>query len=99
MKYQIELANKIRNGRAVGNEFVVTMRPIGRSGILERFATREEAAAWIAAQEAPLTCDECGSTRTAADFYDPSSSEPRCKECVDGFWEMMGDDPCGKDWR
>lgn len=48
--YQIEIANKIRNGRAVGTEYVVTMRPIGRSGIVARFDTREEAAAWIAAQ-------------------------------------------------
>lgn len=46
---QIELANKIRNGRAVGNEYVVTRRDEtpSKSGILARFNTREEAAAWI----------------------------------------------------
>ena len=43
-----ELANKIYKGRAVGNEWVVTQRPIGRTGTLARFDTREEAAAWIA---------------------------------------------------
>jgi len=48
---------------------------------------------------AALTCDECGETKDAAQFCDPTASEPHCKECADGFWEMMGDDPCGKDWR
>jgi len=45
--YQIELANRVRNGRAVGNEYVVTRRSLGMSGIVARFATREEAQEWI----------------------------------------------------
>lgn len=45
--YQIEIANK-RRGR--GTQFVVTRRPIGMTGILERFDTRESAEAWIDAQ-------------------------------------------------
>lgn len=45
--YQLELANKVRNGRAVGNEYVITQRAIGRNGIVERFDTREEAEAWL----------------------------------------------------
>lgn len=48
--YQIELANKIRNGRTVGNLYVVTRRPIGMTAILATFNTREEAQAWIDAQ-------------------------------------------------
>jgi hypothetical protein len=50
--FQIELANKIRNGRAVGNLYVVTRRPIGNSGIVATFDTREQAEGWIAEQEA-----------------------------------------------
>jgi hypothetical protein len=46
--YQIEIANKIRNGRAVGTDYVVTRRPDGFTSILARFNTRDEAAAWIA---------------------------------------------------
>ena len=46
-----------------------------------------------------LTCDECGQTRDATEFCDPTASEPHCKECAEGFWEMMGDDPCGKNWE
>jgi hypothetical protein len=45
--YQIELANKIRNGRSVGNLYVVTRRPIGKTAILASFGTREEAQAWV----------------------------------------------------
>ena len=45
--YQIEIANRIRNGRAVGTDYVVTRRPDGLCTILARFATRDEAAAWI----------------------------------------------------
>lgn len=46
-----------------------------------------------------LTCGDCDGTKPETEFYDPSASEPACKACADGFWEMMGDDPCGKDWR
>lgn len=46
---QIEIANLIRNGRAVGTEYVVTNRDTGRSGIVARFETRREAEAFIAA--------------------------------------------------
>lgn len=46
-----------------------------------------------------LTCDECGDTKATIDFCDPSASEPHCKTCAAGFWEMMGDDPCGKGWQ
>jgi hypothetical protein len=56
-RYQIELANKIGriNGRvcAVGNAYIVTRRPDGYSGELVRFATREEARAWITERSAP----------------------------------------------
>ncbi len=45
-----------------------------------------------------LTCGECGKTDEASMFCDPTASEPHCKDCAEGFWEMMGDDPCGKDW-
>jgi hypothetical protein len=48
--YTIEIANRIKHGRAVGTDFVVTRRPEGFSSILARFATRDEAAAWIAAR-------------------------------------------------
>ena len=44
----IELANRIRHGRAVGNEYVVTNRDEGNSMIIARFDTREDAAAYIA---------------------------------------------------
>lgn len=47
-----------------------------------------------------LTCDECGDTKLASEFCDPSASESHtCNACADGFWEMMGDDPCGKGWQ
>jgi hypothetical protein len=46
-RYQIELANKVRRGRAVGNEYVVTRRPEGMTTILARFDSHEEAQAWI----------------------------------------------------
>lgn len=49
--YQIELANKVVNGRAVGNLYVVTRRPIGMTGIVAKFDTREQAVTWIAEQE------------------------------------------------
>lgn len=42
-KYQLELANKIRGGRAVGNEYVVTRRSIGLSTIIARFDTKAKA--------------------------------------------------------
>ena len=48
--YQVEIANRIRHGRAVGTDFVVTKRPIGLTAIVARFATREQAEAWIAVQ-------------------------------------------------
>lgn len=50
--YQIEIANKTRNGRAVGTEYVVTRRPVGNSTILVRFDERADAVAWIAGQVA-----------------------------------------------
>jgi hypothetical protein len=52
-EYQIELANKVRHGRAVGNRYVVTRRPSGHSGVVAEFDTREEAEAWIVAQVTP----------------------------------------------
>jgi hypothetical protein len=51
--YQIEIANRIFSGRAVGTDYVVTQRPICRTGILARFRTREEAQAWIDAARQP----------------------------------------------
>lgn len=44
---RIELANKIRGGRTVGNEYVVTRRDEGKSGIIAKFDTREQAQAFI----------------------------------------------------
>ena len=44
----IEIANKIRHGRAVGTLWVVTHRDENNSGIVARFDTREEAVAYIA---------------------------------------------------
>lgn len=46
-RYQIELANKIRGGRAVGNLYVATRRPDGFSGILFSSESHEETQAWI----------------------------------------------------
>ena len=42
-------------------------------------------------------CAECGAENVPS--YQPYDSDPQCCECVDGFWEMMGDDPCGKNWE
>jgi hypothetical protein len=57
--YQIELANKIGriNGQlcAIGTEYIVTQRALGRSGALARLPTREAAAKWIAEREAAHT--------------------------------------------
>ena len=50
MRFQIELANKVWRGRAIGSEYVVTRRPDGLTGILARFDTREDAEAWIRRQ-------------------------------------------------
>lgn len=52
--YQIELANKIQGGKSVGTFFVVTQRPIGRSGIIVSFDSQEEAEAWINKAEAAI---------------------------------------------
>ena len=49
----IEIANKIRNGRAVGTLWVVTRRDENNSGIVARFETREEAVAYIASHTHP----------------------------------------------
>jgi len=46
-----------------------------------------------------LTCNECGETKQVSEFYDSTASEPHSKTCIDGEWEMNGDDPCGKNWR
>lgn len=53
---QIELANKVLHGRAVGNEYVVTRRDEtpSRSGILARFDTRDEAVAFIQRNISPV---------------------------------------------
>ncbi len=48
MTYQIEIANRIERGRCVGNDYVVTQRPIGQTAILARFPEREDAEKWIA---------------------------------------------------
>ena len=69
-------------------------------GFWDRDTERHGGAVVIEDAPAPaLTCGECGETRAASEFCDPSASEPHCKECAAGFWEMMGDDPCGKGWR
>ncbi len=49
--YAIEIANKIVRGKAVGTEYVVTQRPIGKPTILARFDTRGEAERWITSQK------------------------------------------------
>ncbi len=51
-RYQIELANRVRRGRVVGNDYVVTRRPERITSILVRCPTRFEAAKWIADQYA-----------------------------------------------
>lgn len=61
--YQIELANKIVKGRAVGNLYVVTRRPIGMSGIIAKFDTREEAQAWIDEQGSKAARDAAARAR------------------------------------
>ena len=48
--YQIEIANRIRGGRAVGTDYVVTRRPLGQTAILTRLPSREKAVAWIRAR-------------------------------------------------
>lgn len=45
--YVIELANKIRGGRSVGNVYVVTRRGVGMSGILSRHDSKGAALKWI----------------------------------------------------
>lgn len=45
--YVVELANKIRNGRAVGNVYVVTRRGVGMSGIISRHDSKGAALHWI----------------------------------------------------
>lgn len=51
--YTIEIANRVRNGRVVGIDYVVTQRGIGRTGILARRGTRAEAEDWIAEHDRP----------------------------------------------
>lgn len=46
--YTIEIANRIRHGRCVATDYVVTRRPDNFTGIIATFATREEAVAFIA---------------------------------------------------
>ena len=48
--YQIEIANRIRGGRAVGTDYVVTRRPLGQTAILTRLPSRDKAVAWIRAR-------------------------------------------------
>jgi hypothetical protein len=50
-RFKRELANKCRRGRAVGNLYVVTQRPIGNSGIIASFDTEEEREAFIECAE------------------------------------------------
>lgn len=40
--FQRELANRIERGRAVGNLYVVTARPLRMSGILATYRSEEE---------------------------------------------------------
>ncbi len=48
-----------------------------------------------------VVCTDCGHERPIDQFSKDvlTDSDPQCKDCSYGFWEMMGDDPCGKDWR
>lgn len=46
-----ELANKVRGGRAIGNLYVVTQRPLRMTGIIASFDTPEEREEWIACAE------------------------------------------------
>lgn len=50
--YGIAIANRIRNGRTVGTDYVVVGRPPLATHIVARFSTREEAQAFIAEQTA-----------------------------------------------
>ncbi len=46
-RYQVELANRIRSGRCVGTDYVVTRRPDGLTMVVERFDTKEQALEWL----------------------------------------------------
>ena len=65
-RYQIEIANRIRNGRAVGTDFVVTRRPDGLTSILHRCELRVDAQAWI---DDRMACDHEDAMNAAANMY------------------------------
>lgn len=54
-EFQVEIANRMSRGRAVGTDYVVTRRPVGNSAIIARFERREDAVTWIDAQPPPRT--------------------------------------------
>jgi len=43
-------------------------------------------------------CGECGKELTQEEI-DNKNGEGSCFECIDGFWEEMGEDPHGKNWE
>lgn len=45
------------------------------------------------------TCDECGENKEDTCFEQPLEPKPHCKECQQGFWSEMGDDPTGRNWE
>lgn len=48
-----------------------------------------------------LECADCGKIKDVIWFYGPERDrpDPQCIECSNAFWESMGDDPHGKNWR
>lgn len=95
--YQIEIANRIgRLGTAVGTDYVVTQRPIGKTSILARFGNRIAAEAWIAersSRSAIVTgarrivvcgvCARCWSYGQSDDLEPATAAEGRraCERC------------------
>lgn len=47
MRWQIQIANRIRGGRAVGTDFLVVRVDGGRSGVVARYQDRENAQAHL----------------------------------------------------
>ena len=48
-----------------------------------------------------IKCYDCGDELDKSEFYEChlENEQLKCKRCIDCFWEMMEDDPCGKDWQ
>lgn len=74
---RIEIANRIRGGRSAGTDYVVTRsdEQPRRTSILARFATRDQAEAYLAVPDLPPHCGSWIVTRRSSgevigEFYD-----------------------------